>query len=450
MALFAGVSLASNWQGYQEVVGLHDQPVGGQDLPHPLWLRRGSVRQVGLGNVPAAAGHGAASGESVQCIQAHRGIPAGPRGGAAPGGVERLARPPTAHSRARVGAAPAGPGAGGQLLLVVPLSRLHPAGLPPRGLDRRHRGAVHGRLRLRKRDVHSKGSHDAHGRRGRHPLPRVPGRQVLRGRPLRPRRIRRRFRNYGDAGLPRRPLHPGAPRGAPWGRQGRDLEQGGRVRGPLARPLERYAAGGVAASREGRARTHILVHIFNCCVQVFNFGLMNYDFLYTRKKFSWDYNSFTLWSIVSTPLSSVGTIVVMPLLSYYFRVEDSMLGFAGGVSSLFTYVLRATAPAPWVFYLSSVVSLLSSTVLVASRAAVSKLAETTELGAVFAVLAASEAVIPVLSSFVYTYIYNATLETFPGTIYVTAAVGSVVVCCSYTWLLTHGVSKFPYSQIPPS
>lgn len=202
--------------------------------------------------------------------------------------------------------------------------------------------------------------------------------------------------------------------------------------------------------REGRARTHILVHIFNCCVQVFNFGLMNYDFLYTRKKFSWDYNSFTLWSIVSTPLSSVGTIVVMPLLSYYFRVEDSMLGFAGGVSSLFTYVLRATAPAPWVFYLSSVVSLLSSTVLVASRAAVSKLAETTELGAVFAVLAASEAVIPVLSSFVYTYIYNATLETFPGTIYVTAAVGSVVVCCSYTWLLTHGVSKFPYSQIPPS
>lgn len=76
-------------------------------------------------------------------------------------------------------------------------------------------------------------------------------------------------------------------------------------------------------------------------------------------------------------------------------------------------------------------SLLSSTVLVASRAAVSKLVEKTELGAVFAVLAAAETVTPVLSSFVYTYIYNATLDTFPGTIYVAAAVGSVIICCSY-------------------
>ncbi|XP_037781602.1 solute carrier family 46 member 3-like [Penaeus monodon] len=200
--------------------------------------------------------------------------------------------------------------------------------------------------------------------------------------------------------------------------------------------------------REGRARTHILVHIFIVCVQVFNFGLINYDFLYTRKRFSWDYNDFTLWSIVSMPLSSAGTIVVIPLLSYYFRVEDSMLGFAGGVSALFTYVLRATAPAPWVFYLSTVVSLLSSTVLVASRAAVSKLVEKTELGAVFAVLAAAETVTPVLSSFVYTYIYNATLDTFPGTIYVAAAVGSVIICCSYVWLLTHGVYKYAYKQVP--
>lgn len=35
-------------------------------------------------------------------------------------------------------------------------------------------------------------------------------------------------------------------------------------------------------------------------------GLINYDFLYTRKRFSWDYNDFTLWSIVSMPLSSAG------------------------------------------------------------------------------------------------------------------------------------------------
>lgn len=41
----------------------------------------------------------------------------------------------------------------------------------------------------------------------------------------------------------------------------------------------------------------------------------------------------------------------MPTLSYYWQVEDAMLGFFGGVCMLFFYTIYGTAPVAWVIYL---------------------------------------------------------------------------------------------------
>lgn len=48
-----------------------------------------------------------------------------------------------------------------------------------------------------------------------------------------------------------------------------------------------------------------------------------------------------------------GAVVALPILSYYLRVQDSLIVFVGGVSSMFYLVLIGTAPQPWVLFLGT-------------------------------------------------------------------------------------------------
>ncbi|XP_042860372.1 solute carrier family 46 member 3-like isoform X2 [Penaeus japonicus] len=204
----------------------------------------------------------------------------------------------------------------------------------------------------------------------------------------------------------------------------------------------------VFRSREGKTRSHIIGNIMISCLVLFTYGLVSYDFLFTRKRFSWDINTFTIWSMTDHPSSAIGLLVVMPLLSYRFGVQDSMLGFVGGVSMVFNYVIKATAPVSWVLYVASIAGLLRAMPGLSARSAASKLVNNNELGAVFAVLAAGETIIPVVSSSIYTCIYNATLETFPGAIYAFTAGVSLVICCLNVWLMTDDDRRGLYRQIP--
>ena len=67
-----------------------------------------------------------------------------------------------------------------------------------------------------------------------------------------------------------------------------------------------------------------------------------------------------------------------------------------------------------------------------SRGALSKLVAQDELGAVFSVVGILESLAPIISSLVYTPIYNMTLDVFPGTVFLINAAITLVICCIYT------------------
>lgn len=188
--------------------------------------------------------------------------------------------------------------------------------------------------------------------------------------------------------------------------------------------------------RSGGKRGDILGHIVIMMIMVFVAGSYKYIFLYTRKKFQWDEKTFSIYAIVDTPLSALGMLTILPYLSYRWKVDDCILGLMGGISMLFSNVIKATAPAPWFMYLASAVGMCLDQVTAASRGAVSKLVDTSEAGAVFAVLGAAEAMIPIASVAVYTNVYNATIGFFPGMIFVFTAALSIVICCIYVWIMT--------------
>lgn len=46
-------------------------------------------------------------------------------------------------------------------------------------------------------------------------------------------------------------------------------------------------------------------------------------------------------------------MVIVPVMSYLWQVQDALIGFLGGVSLLFCYVLRGTAYVDWILYLGN-------------------------------------------------------------------------------------------------
>lgn len=188
--------------------------------------------------------------------------------------------------------------------------------------------------------------------------------------------------------------------------------------------------------RQGGLRTQILGHVFIIAGLLFDSGVTDFYYLYMRKKFGWDYYAFATWTEISTPVAGIGTVFLVPILSYKYGVEDAVLCLMGTLSYMFMYIVLGTAPFGWMMYLAIGVSLFSGQCFISMRGGLSKLVPKEELGAIFAVVALGEAVMPIVSGPVFTGVYNATLEVFPGTLFViTAGIFALlgIVC---TYLLT--------------
>ncbi|XP_064082077.1 proton-coupled folate transporter-like [Macrobrachium nipponense] len=201
--------------------------------------------------------------------------------------------------------------------------------------------------------------------------------------------------------------------------------------------------------RKNGVRGYILGYVVAVSLYVVGVDAKQFDFLYCRKRFGWDHSTFTMFSIIDMPLRATGSLLVVPLLSYFFRVDDGTLAFIGGTSTLFLYIVRGTAPLAWVMYLSSVIGLGNEMVSVSSRAAISKLVEPEELGAIFAILSIGEAVIPIIAPSIFTAIYNSTIDFFPGLVYICAASFSCGILFVLTWILTRRPNNGLCREVSP-
>ncbi|CAL4140997.1 unnamed protein product [Meganyctiphanes norvegica] len=186
--------------------------------------------------------------------------------------------------------------------------------------------------------------------------------------------------------------------------------------------------------RENRGRAQVIGYICGIALLVFIMGVPNFYYLYARKKFSWDYESYSVWSAVSNPATLIGTLLILPSLSYKFNIGDSVIALIGYISRMWEYMIMATAPYGWVMYVATLSSVCGGMIMSSSRSALSKLVPPSEITSIFAVISALENIIPVVDNPMYTYLYNATLEIFPGTVFAVASASSAIGCFLYTWL----------------
>lgn len=201
----------------------------------------------------------------------------------------------------------------------------------------------------------------------------------------------------------------------------------------------------VAQRRAANGRARILGHV--ACIALYlvvSMVMFSFMFLYTRKRFMWDYKQYTIWSTVNSVASSLVACLALPLLSFRLGIEDSLLAFVGSATHAFYGVVVGTAPDPFFLFLAVVLASAGGFTISCSRGALSKLVAPNELGAVFSVVGLFESLGPVIASPLYTLVYDYTLEFYPGTVFLISAAVSLFICCIYTWLLT----AFPAAASP--
>ncbi|XP_068214719.1 lysosomal proton-coupled steroid conjugate and bile acid symporter SLC46A3-like [Palaemon carinicauda] len=198
--------------------------------------------------------------------------------------------------------------------------------------------------------------------------------------------------------------------------------------------------------REGHVRARIFSLMVAMCLLLFILGGHQLKYLYTKARFKWTYEQFVNLSIFDIVFGSVGTSLVLPVLSYQLRMPDTTIGLIGCISKMIGLVLIAVSPAPWFLYLAATLSFLAGLPLIVTRAVISKLVPPEEVGAIFSLLASWEALVPLFSAPVYTFVYNSTVEAFPGTIYFVSA--SVTAVSLLIYLFNSMVRNKKGSYVP--
>ncbi|XP_042212999.1 solute carrier family 46 member 3-like [Homarus americanus] len=199
--------------------------------------------------------------------------------------------------------------------------------------------------------------------------------------------------------------------------------------------------------RPNKGRGKIILMMGTLCIFQIVFGSRNLDFLYIKLKFGWDYTEYTHLKVVGKLASLAAMAVFPPLLSYRLKVSDATLGIVACLSEIVHHILEGCAPYSWFFYLASVVSSVGGLALVVSRSIISKIVPRDELGKVFSMLAFWESILPLVSHPLYTAVYNATIEDYPGTIYFLSATFLGVTTVIFIWLLVEKKREIVSTQL---
>ena len=116
--------------------------------------------------------------------------------------------------------------------------------------------------------------------------------------------------------------------------------------------------------RKGHKRTYLIFMMICMLTSMMPYlGKNAFEFLYTKRFFSWDVSDYSLYQTVCTITQTAGMVIFFPLL-HYLHASDNITIFLAVISNLGANLFKAFSFQPWMFFAaagsSSIVSLLTS------------------------------------------------------------------------------------------
>ena len=131
------------------------------------------------------------------------------------------------------------------------------------------------------------------------------------------------------------------------------------------------------------------------------------QFMYTKRMFQWEMDTYSYYDMIRTIITNIGTFFIMPIF-HYFNVNDNIIILTSLTSLMSSTIVRALAKTETIFYASTLFGMVGHIQSAPIRAQISRCVAPEELGKVFAMLASTESVVPIIGSSVFTNLYNAT------------------------------------------
>ncbi|KAK0174940.1 hypothetical protein PV327_010643 [Microctonus hyperodae] len=164
------------------------------------------------------------------------------------------------------------------------------------------------------------------------------------------------------------------------------------------------------------------------------YGEMAVVYLFTRYRFNWNEVNFSMFSTYSMVTNLIGTVVSVGLFSHLLKIDDALVGVMSCISKILASFVYAFATEDWILYLGPLVEIVNGTSFIAMRSIASKLVPTDELGKVNSLFGVCESLMPLVYGPMYSSIYAATMNTFPGTFFLLGGGLTTPAVISFLWL----------------
>ncbi|XP_054706593.1 proton-coupled folate transporter-like [Uloborus diversus] len=156
-------------------------------------------------------------------------------------------------------------------------------------------------------------------------------------------------------------------------------------------------------------------------------------FSYVHHRFDWDNTKFSTVFGIFTMVGTFATLFIVPMFKK-MKLGDSTLGFVGSISAISKSLLMGLATNEYLYYIANMIGVLDMLVPLAGRSRISKIVSKDDIGKIFSFLSMVESVLPSLATAAVSQIFNASLDFFPGLVYVILGAISLISVGVFLWI----------------
>lgn len=188
--------------------------------------------------------------------------------------------------------------------------------------------------------------------------------------------------------------------------------------------------------RKGNIRCHLIIFFLTIIVnQACKAGDVDITLLFVQHRpLSWTKSQYGYLLATNYACLGMCLFVLLPVLSDVFQMKDITLVITGLLFKIIRLIFAAFNTKTWMVYLSIVIGSLSGLTVSGLKSQVSKTVDCDDVGKAFSMLSVGETAANLLGALVFTSLYGATVDIFPGMAYLIEAFVHIILLGLMIWL----------------
>lgn len=214
---------------------------------------------------------------------------------------------------------------------------------------------------------------------------------------------------------------------------------------PEQRPISEVGCGGIICdffdkqhaadtvktffkNRKNNRRIFLWIFLIAMFFYTFQRDERAYTYLYTKYKFGWGVEEFSDFKVFQSVSWNLMLFIGVPIMTKLLKLRDTSIAMIGALFFASARIVFTFAKVPILFYVGAAISSIGPVGGPILRSMTSKIVPLSERGKVFAMLAVCDNAGPIISSVLYTQVYQWTLNKFAG-IFVLTAITQMILFC---------------------